>query len=350
MTSASDFSSEAAMSAESTGMDNASLPRVTLPGTQIATSRVGFGCVGLTSLNDRSAALRLLESAFDAGITHFDTARLYGSGQSEGILGEFLKGKRDRVTVMTKFGKEPPKVGSGGGGGGALKRSVKWAMARSGLIKKLVSGAANKATSKGQFDPVSAQRSLETSLRELGTDYVDFLMLHDCALEDTQRADTLGFLQQQVQRGTVRAFGATLGTAAITGRNADEIPVPHAAVMFPSSTVEPTIDGVTGLTGRAVFTCRPIKHARHLAESARKHSALAGPFAHRLGGDPTDPALIARHLLADSLARNPAGVVVFSTSKAARIAENLGGIVLAADQRAAFRELIAALAPHIIKT
>jgi aryl-alcohol dehydrogenase-like predicted oxidoreductase len=51
----------------------------------------------------------MLERAFALGITHFDVARAYGFGRAEGILGKFLRGRRDQVTVATKLGLQPPR-------------------------------------------------------------------------------------------------------------------------------------------------------------------------------------------------------------------------------------------------
>ena len=76
--------------------------------TTLEVSQLGFGCVKLTTHADRRDAVRALETAFAEGITHFDVARAYGFGRAEGILGEFLLGKRDQVTVATKFGIQPP--------------------------------------------------------------------------------------------------------------------------------------------------------------------------------------------------------------------------------------------------
>src|SRR3954447_9867374 len=59
---------------------------------------------------DRSSSLRLLETAFDAGITHFDVARSYGYYEAEPVLGEMIIARRDQVT-MSKAGILPP-VGS----------------------------------------------------------------------------------------------------------------------------------------------------------------------------------------------------------------------------------------------
>ena len=55
----------------------------------------------------RRESLRLLEAAFDAGIRHFDVAPMYGYGEAEGCLGEFLQRHRADVTVTTKYGIPP---------------------------------------------------------------------------------------------------------------------------------------------------------------------------------------------------------------------------------------------------
>src|SRR5438105_7640592 len=75
-------------------------------------SGIGYGCSQLMARTGRAESIRLLEAAFDAGITHFDVARSYGYGEAESALGAFLAGRRDQVTVTTKLGLGPPR-GSG---------------------------------------------------------------------------------------------------------------------------------------------------------------------------------------------------------------------------------------------
>src|ERR1700688_434097 len=70
--------------------------------------QLGFGCVQLTVHPRQAEAVAILEYAFSLGITHFDVARAYGFGRAEGILGKFLRGRRDQVTVATKLGLQPP--------------------------------------------------------------------------------------------------------------------------------------------------------------------------------------------------------------------------------------------------
>ena len=71
-------------------------------------SVVGFGTAPMGSRYGAREGLRALEVAYESGITLFDTARSYGHGDAERILGRFLRGKRDRVVVSTKFGIDAP--------------------------------------------------------------------------------------------------------------------------------------------------------------------------------------------------------------------------------------------------
>src|ERR1700675_2032815 len=147
---------------------------VQIPGIEFKIPVIGFGCSSLASVGHKSA-LRLLDNAFDAGIRHFDVARYYGYGEAEATLGAFLKSRRAQVTVATKFGIEPPRrtnalrVALGVG-----RRFLRFVPSARGVIQKhtpvLVKGNA--------FSVADAQRNLETSLRELGSDYIDFYLLH----------------------------------------------------------------------------------------------------------------------------------------------------------------------------
>lgn len=64
--------------------------------------------------------MRLLDAAYDAGIRHFDVAPLYGQGEAAALFGEFPRGRRDKVTVTTKFGISHPLATVAGGLGSPL--------------------------------------------------------------------------------------------------------------------------------------------------------------------------------------------------------------------------------------
>jgi len=170
-----------------------------------ASSRLGFGCGSVMGRVGRSQSLRALGAALDAGITHFDVARLYGYGEAEALLGEALKGKRQHVVVASKFGLQATRAA------GALRalKPIAQKLASSipgarAVLRSLVGVAAQPAD---RFSAASAAASLDQSLAALKTDYLDILFLHDCAAGDVS-GELLDFLDRQVAAGKIRAYGA----------------------------------------------------------------------------------------------------------------------------------------------
>jgi aryl-alcohol dehydrogenase-like predicted oxidoreductase len=78
------------------------IPRKPLGRTGLEVSAIGVGGYHLGSASDQSQARRMVDAAIDAGINFFDNAWEYHDGASEEWLGDALKGKRDRVVLMTK--------------------------------------------------------------------------------------------------------------------------------------------------------------------------------------------------------------------------------------------------------
>ncbi len=102
---------------------------VELLGSQLTVSAVGFGCGGLMQSPSRKERMAVLGSAVDNGMTHFDTARMYGLGMAEAELGAFLRTvDRSSVTIATKFGIEVggdgPAAGPVSGPGAGVVRKV----------------------------------------------------------------------------------------------------------------------------------------------------------------------------------------------------------------------------------
>ena len=68
---------------------------------------VGLGCMsfgGMYGPTDKAASFRTLDKAWDLGVTHLDTAQIYGDGLSEEIIGEYLRSRPRRFTIATKAG------------------------------------------------------------------------------------------------------------------------------------------------------------------------------------------------------------------------------------------------------
>jgi aryl-alcohol dehydrogenase-like predicted oxidoreductase len=178
--------------------------QVSLGNTGMQASALGFGCAALLGRVGRRDSLRALSEAFDAGITFYDTARSYGYGESEALLGEFLRTRRDKVVISTKFGILPAKTNF-------LKETVK-PLARKVLqiapgARKAVQRQIGAQFSGNNFSLAVLRDSLETSLRKLRTDYVDFLFMHSAPAAVLEQGDLLEELQKMVDAGKVRRFG-----------------------------------------------------------------------------------------------------------------------------------------------
>ena len=73
----------------------------------LRSSAIGLGCMGMSEFYgepDDAQSLHTLERAFELGVTHYDTSNVYGRGHNERLLSQFLKGRRDRVMLASKFG------------------------------------------------------------------------------------------------------------------------------------------------------------------------------------------------------------------------------------------------------
>lgn len=186
---------------------------VELKGMGMRCSAVGFGCASMLGRVGRKASLGALGAAFDAGVDFFDTARSYGYGEAEGLLGEFLRGRREKVVVATKFGIVPVP-------GSALKRAVK-PMARAVLgvapgLRRVVRGRLEAQSSGGHFGVAAMRDSLEASLRALRTEYVDLLWLHEPARSVLEQDDLFDAMEGLVRQGKVRRYGVS-GEAEVVG-------------------------------------------------------------------------------------------------------------------------------------
>jgi aryl-alcohol dehydrogenase-like predicted oxidoreductase len=160
-----------------------------LGGTDIRVSEVGFGLWTLASGwwggHSSDEAEGLLRTAFDLGVTFFDTADVYGDGLGETLLGDALGGKRQECVFATKVGYD-------------------W------YGHKRQSGQREHPQ---DFSPKFIRFAVEQSLARLGTDCIDLLQLHNPrmeAIESAELADELGRLHDE---GKIRAWGCALGPA-----------------------------------------------------------------------------------------------------------------------------------------
>ena len=142
----------------------------------LTVSSVGLGCNNFGRRLDREGTRRVIDAALDAGITLFDTADIYGGGESERLIGELLGDRRDRVVLATKFGMDM--------------------------------GAANGTPAGPRGSRAYVRQAVDASLRRLRTDTIDLYQYHE---PDgvTPIDETLGALDELVGEGKARFIGVS---------------------------------------------------------------------------------------------------------------------------------------------
>lgn len=192
---------------------------------------LGFGCAALLGRASRRESEIAVKTALDAGITFFDTARSYGYGESEGLLGELFQGERHRLAICTKFGILPARQNW---------KSRLIPMARSAVkafpgLRKAVQKQASTQFTSGQFSVATLSASLDTSLRKLRTDYVDILLMHAAPASVLAQEDLLEALGRLVESGKVKMAGIS-GDLPVISRYFTERPATLTTAQFALNT------------------------------------------------------------------------------------------------------------------
>jgi aryl-alcohol dehydrogenase-like predicted oxidoreductase len=298
------------------------LETIALPGSGRVTTRLGFGGSGLLGGIGECDSLRLLETAYDAGIRHFDVAPAYGHGRAERCLGKLLRGKQDQVTIATKYGILPPAHA------GLLEIArgvVRPAVARLPTIRKRAAQAAAGLRSKAKFSAEEARRSLEHSRRELGIERIDLWLLHEATANDLDGSDLLPFLQQTQQLGLTGAYGIGAERERVIdlwARHREYCRV----LQFECSVLE---EKQASFPGAFVIHHHAIAGAfGTLRRFLQQDFDLCRQWSNAVGIDLSDSTLLAGVLLQAALSANPGGMVLFSS----RVPEHIFANVRAAEE------------------
>ena len=284
-------------------------------------SAIGLGCMSLSPVYgktiDRSEAISLLRSAFENGVTFFDTAEAYGPFTNEIIVGEALAPIRDRVVIATKFGFDID-MNTGERRGGINSR------------------------------PEHIKAVAEASLKRLGVEVIDLFYQHrvDPAVPIE---DVAGAVKELIKAGKVKYFGLSEAGAQTIRRAHAVQPVTAVQSEYslwwrgPEAEILPTLEGLgigfvpfsplgagflTGMIdGNTKFDSSDFRNAvpRFAPEAMKANMALVDLVRNVAARKKVTPAQIA---LAWLLAQKPWIVPIPGTTKLHHLQENLGAIAV----------------------
>ena len=158
-----------------------------LGGTDIEVSEVGFGVWTVSTgwwgeVVDENS-VRIMRQAHERGINYFDTADTYGSGKGETLLADAFGHMRDEIVISTKIGYD---FYNHTARRGQQERPQEWSE---------------------DF----LRFALEQSLKRLGTDYVDFLQLHNTKMDAIENEELFALMEEFRAEGKIRTHGIALG-------------------------------------------------------------------------------------------------------------------------------------------
>jgi aryl-alcohol dehydrogenase-like predicted oxidoreductase len=281
-------------------------------------SAIGLGCMGMSDFygpHDDAESLETLAAALDHGIDFLDTSDMYGIGDNEELLGRFLKGKRDRITLATKFG----------------------------IVRE-------RGRKERRIDnsPAYVRQACDGSLKRLGIDTIDLYYLHRfdpavpieetvAAMAELVKAGKVRFLGlSEVSPQTLRRASAIHPIAALQSEYSLWTRDPEAGMLATCRELGTTFVAYSPL-GRAFLTGALTSpdvlasddmrrgHPRFQAEAMARNNRLVEALGEFAGARGATPAKVA---LAWLLSKHDHVVPIPGTRRTRHLAENVAATKL----------------------
>ncbi|MGI4787641.1 MAG: aldo/keto reductase [Janthinobacterium lividum] len=288
-------------------------------GSSLKVSALGLGCMGMSYSRglpkDKREMIPLIRTAFDQGVTFFDTAEVYGPYVNEELVGEALEPIRDQVVIATKFGEKS-----------AFPGEARW--------------------SRLDSRPEHIKEVVEGSLKRLRTDTIDLYYQHRVD-PDVPIEDVAGAVKQLIQEGKVKHFGLSEAGAQTIRRAHAVLPVTALQSEYslwwrePEAEVIPTLEelGIGFVPysplGRGFLTGKIDENTKLDDSDFRNTLPRFAPEARKANQGMVDllagvaerkSAMAAQIALAWLLAQKPWIVPIPGTTNPHRLDENLGAV------------------------
>ncbi|MEW1586183.1 aldo/keto reductase [Micromonospora vinacea] len=227
-------------------------------------SRIGLGAMGMSAYytgagRDEAESVRTIRRALDLGVTHLDTAEVYGPYVNEDLVGRAINDRRDEVVLASKFG--------------------------------LISHTGRPGPDS---TPANIRAAVDGSLRRLGTDHIDLYYQHRVD-RDTPIEETVGALGELVTAGKVRHIGLSEASAATIRRAHAVHPVAAVQTEYSLWTRDPEADVLPTLRELGIGL---------VAYSPLGHGFLTGDIRSLDGLDATDWRRTNPRFTGDNLTHN----------------------------------------------
>lgn len=177
----------------------------------IESSVLGFGCAPILGSINTTTAQYALDFALENGVNHLDLARSYGYGDAEGFVGKTIKGRRKNLVLASKFGIVANWKASLFKPLKPIAREVKNYF--NGKRKQTLTVTNSKNVADRFLDRIlplrgkDMKKSLEKSLRELDTDYLDYFFIHEPFHSITYINELKEIANRLKEEGKIKAFG-----------------------------------------------------------------------------------------------------------------------------------------------
>ena len=239
--------------------------RKTLGTSTLQVGRIGLGCMGMSEFyggaRDEAACIRTLHAAVELGVTHFDTADMYGAGHNEELIAKAFADRRGKVTVATKFGVQRGPNGEWLG----------------------ISGR-----------PEYVKEACERSLKRLGVETIDLYYQHRPD-PNVPVEDSVGAMKELVAAGKVRFIG-------VSEYSAEQLRAAHAVHPITALQSEYSLWS-RDIEGTILNTCRELSIAL-VAYSPLGRGFLTGAIPDRDALDANDWRRSNPRFSAEALAQN----------------------------------------------